>query len=199
MDLCVYFKKYIAFKFWRHLSSAVTTPPPTVVLVVVSLVFFRLFAASAVDRHGVLCAGWLNDRANRRCPSVLTSNVRYPGCPPSSSPLTSARVRITLWSTNVPERARRWRSRQFFLWQSTSHQIPDTVGRRFAFVKYIYIYILKYPFNMRASTKLSLCALFCLATALAVSAEIYFEENFPDGMYCCFLLPTFDKPAADNC
>ncbi|KAL5234296.1 hypothetical protein ACI65C_001706 [Semiaphis heraclei] len=36
----------------------------------------RLFAASAVDRHGVLCAGWLNDRANRRCPSVLTSNIR---------------------------------------------------------------------------------------------------------------------------
>jgi len=40
---------------------------------------------------------------------------------------------------------------------------------------------------MRAPTKLSLCALFCLATALGVSAEIYFEENFPDGMYLLLL------------
>jgi calreticulin len=36
---------------------------------------------------------------------------------------------------------------------------------------------------MRAPTKFSLCALFCLATALAVSAEIYFEENFPDDSF----------------
>lgn len=34
---------------------------------------------------------------------------------------------------------------------------------------------------MRAPSRLALCALFCLATALAVDAEVYFEENFPDG------------------
>jgi len=37
---------------------------------------------------------------------------------------------------------------------------------------------------MRAApTKMSLCALVCLVATLAVGAEIYFEENFPDGMY----------------
>lgn len=36
---------------------------------------------------------------------------------------------------------------------------------------------------MRELTKMSLCALFCLATTLAVGSEIYFEENFPDGIY----------------
>jgi len=37
---------------------------------------------------------------------------------------------------------------------------------------------------MRAApTKISLCALFYLATAIVVGAEIYFEENFPSGMY----------------
>ncbi|CAH1716099.1 hypothetical protein AGLY_007335 [Aphis glycines] len=36
---------------------------------------------------------------------------------------------------------------------------------------------------MRASTKLPLCAVFCLASALAVSAEVYFEENFPDDSF----------------
>lgn len=35
---------------------------------------------------------------------------------------------------------------------------------------------------MRApsSSKLALCALACLATALVADAETYFEENFPD-------------------
>lgn len=100
---------------------------------------FRLCTAttgtSADGRHRVLCAGWLSGRANRRCPSVLTSkntkrdNSRPP--PPSSchrSPVpayallllrsvcpyvhvdnpvvTSSRRRFTLCLTRVSSRPR---------------------------------------------------------------------------------------------
>lgn len=42
---------------------------------------------------------------------------------------------------------------------------------------------------MRAApTKISLCALFYLATAIVVGAEIYFEENFPNGTYNIFII-----------
>lgn len=53
---------------------------------------------------------------------------------------------------------------------------------------------------MRASAKFSLYTLFCLATALAVGAEIYFEENFPDGEYYYLLLlcAMFDKTLTNN-
>ncbi|XP_026815803.1 calreticulin-like [Rhopalosiphum maidis] len=36
---------------------------------------------------------------------------------------------------------------------------------------------------MRASAKFSLCTLLCLVTALAVGAEIFFEDNFPDDSF----------------
>jgi len=78
-----------------------------------------------------------------------------------------------------------------FIWLSTSqHILTPSVGRRFKPpVKFIYLI-----YNMKTSMKLLLCALFCLATALAVSAEIYFEDNFPDGMYYCYYGQCLTKP-----
>lgn len=51
---------------------------------------------------------------------------------------------------------------------------------------------------MTAPSKIMLCALFCLAAAMAVDAEVYFEENFDDGEYLMFLraVGTFHRDRA---
>lgn len=135
-------------------------------------------AVAAADRHGVLCAGWLSRSANRRCPSVLTSNIRSAITPVTayldfyvctrrkySDPVvrtrTSPRRRLPFLCVVCT------RSRPVFFADVPGTALPQSLATT----------------DMTAPSRLPLIALFCVAAALAVRADVYFEENFDDGKH----------------
>lgn len=54
--------------------------------------------SGAAVLHGVLGTGWLNERANRRRPSVLTSNIRIAIIPAAAVVVTTVATRSVLCS-----------------------------------------------------------------------------------------------------